>query len=258
MQQLAQLQAGFQRYLIDEHRKADSSFIVDDPIVGAKRRLNIYHDAYRLRIIEALASPYENLKKLLGHAAFNQTARGYLAAFPSTYPNLRWYGGQMADFLRTTLPQHPVAAEMATFEWALGLAFDAADAPIITLPDLAKIPPENWASLVFKFQPGLQLLSLNTNAVAVWKALSADETPPAAQQVAPLTWLIWRQDLNANFRSLDEAEAVALKQAQAGASFGAVCESCYQAVGDDATMQAAQYLAGWLEAGLITAIETAD
>ena len=40
----------------------------------------------------------------------------------------------------TTQPQHPIAAEMAAFEWALSLAFDAEDASILSLQDLAEIP----------------------------------------------------------------------------------------------------------------------
>ncbi|NOS97643.1 MAG: DUF2063 domain-containing protein, partial [Methylotenera sp.] len=138
MSHLAQLQADFQAYLLDDAQ--NSSFIkavVDDKKVGASKRLSIYHDAYRLRIIEALATAYPKLNALLGDVLFDNIAREYISAYPSTYRNLRWYGSQMREHLLTTLPQHPIAAEMADFEWTLSLAFDAEDVPELTLQDLA-------------------------------------------------------------------------------------------------------------------------
>lgn len=259
MRQLAQLQQHFQRYLMDDSQAVDShaldnNWIVDDTKVGATKRLGIYHNAYRMRIIEALASPYGGLKKLLGPVQFQAIALGYLNRYPSTYPNLRWYGSKMADYLQTVLPHNLVATEMATFEWALAAAFDAPDVTVVTLQDLAEIPPAQWGELTFVFQPGLQLLALQTNAVPTWKALNDDEAPPQPDHQQHLHWLIWRQQMDANFRSLDNTEATLLAQACDGLSFGALCEKLFETVGEDATLQAAQYLAGWLETEMIADI----
>ena len=86
MSQLAKLQADFQAYLLDDTQGA--SFIksfVDDKKVGAKKRLGIYHDAYRLRIIEALATAYPQLNALLGDVLFDNTAREYITAVSYTH-----------------------------------------------------------------------------------------------------------------------------------------------------------------------------
>ena len=250
MSQLAQLQADFQAYLLDDARKTAFKAIVDDKKIGATKRLKIYHDAYRLRILEALGNAYPMLQAYLGDELFENTARSYLTKTPSVYPNLRWYGAQMAEHLSQTLPKHPIAAELAQFEWSLSLAFDAEDTPIISLQDLAKIPPENWGDLRFKFQPSTQLLALNYNAVAVWQALNVEENPPKPLPQSD-DWLIWRQDLTSMFRLLEANEVQALKMALAGDSFGDICETLFATLGDDSVGQAAQYLAGWLEAGLI-------
>lgn len=250
MSQLAQLQADFQAYLLDDARKAAFKAIVDDKKVGATKRLKIYHDAYRLRIIDALANAYPMLQAYLGDELFENTARSYLTKTPSVYPNLRWYGAQMAQHLQNTLPKHPIAAELAQFEWTLSLAFDAEDTLVIGLQDLAQIPPEIWGDLRFKFQPSTQILALNYNAVAVWQALNVEETPPKPLQQS-VDWLIWRQDLTSKFRSLDNAELQSLQMAFAGDSFGDICETLFETLGDNSVSQAAQYLAGWLEAGLI-------
>ncbi len=255
MSQLAQLQSDFQAYLMDDVKGAAFKVhIVNDKKVGAKKRLGIYYDAYRLRIIEALANAYPILKALLGDEVFNRTARSYIEQYPSTYRNMRWVGDQMQTHLQKILPQHAVASEMAAFEWALSLAFDAEDVPSVTLQDLAVIPPEDWADLKFVFHPSLRMLHLQWNVLPIWRALNSEETPPKAAK-KNVTCLIWRMNLNSHYRSLDAAEHAALQSAIAGASFGALCEQLQENASEEkATIQAAQYLSGWLNDGLITKV----
>lgn len=258
--QLAKLQADFQAYLVDEQALAEFNnhgitiSIISDAKVGIKRRLGIYYDAYRLRIIEALANSYPKLKDLLGDDLFDATARSYINAYPSMVRNMRWVGDSMQTHLINTLPQHPIAAEMAAFEWALGLAFDAEDAPVLSLQDLAAIAPENWGDLHFKFHPAVQLLNPKYNVLLIWQALNIGETPPKATQINE-PCVVWREDLNAHYRSLEHAEYAAIESVILGTSFGELCESLQEnASEDEATMQAAQYLSSWLNGGLITAI----
>ncbi len=255
MSHLAQLQTDFQAYLYDDVKGASfKARIINDKKVGAKKRLGIYYDAYRLRIIEALSCVYPNLKKWLGDDLFNSTARTYIDVYPSTFRNMRWVGDKMPVHLTKTLRQHPIAAEMASFEWALGLAFDAEDTPILGLPDLAAIPPENWADLRFAFQPSIQLLPIKYNVLKVWQALDADEAPPKAVKIN-MPCIVWRQEWSSFFRSIDTAELSALKQMIAGASFSELCEQLQQGLSEEAaTMQAAQYLSGWLSEGLMTKV----
>jgi hypothetical protein len=252
--QLAKLQAGFQAYLLDDGK--GSSFIksiIDDKKVGAEKRLSIYHDAYRLRIIEALTNAYPQLKALLGDVLFNKIAREYISTYPSTFRNLRWYGGEMREHLLTTLAQHPVAAEMAEFEWTLSLAFDAENVPELGLQDIATIPPESWSNLSFKFQPAINTMRTRWNAIAMWQALEADETPPKPLQASTYqSWLIWRKSFNSQFRLIAEMEVIALNMAMMGATFGEICASLELEMAPEKAMTtAAQYLASWLDNGLI-------
>ena len=252
---LIQLQNDFQAYLLDSNKGAAfTKKIVNDKKVGVKKRLGIYADGYRLRIIEALASGYPVLKAWLGDDLFDKTARNYIDAYPSTYRNMRWVGDVMCEHLTKTLPKHPIAAEIAQFEWALGLAFDAEDALVLSLQDLAAIAPEKWGDLRFKFHPAVQLLSPKYNVLLVWQALNSDETPPKATQINE-PCMVWRKDLNSHYRSLAPAEYAAIQSVISGTSFGELCESLQEhASEDEATMQAAQYLSGWLNGGLITAM----
>jgi hypothetical protein len=261
MSHLAEVQANFQAYLLG-HKQGDAFIkqIVDDKKVGAKLRLGIYYDAYRLRIIEVLSNVYPNLKQLLGDDLFEQSARAYIDVYPSTYRNMRWVGDKMALHLNNTLPQHPIAAEMATFEWALGLAFDAEDAPVLQLQDLAIIPPEQWADLKFNFHPSMRLLWFNYNVVEVWQALDNEDAPPAVME-AGSHCLVWRHMSNSYFRLIDNAEWHALQFMCGGGSFAGMCEQLTQECEDQegaelaAMNQAAQYMSIWLSQELISAFD---
>lgn len=255
MSHLAKLQADFQSYLLGNNDDdALTKHIVNDEIVGASKRLGIYYDAYRLRIIETLQTHYPKLHALLGDDLFENVARLYIDAFPSTHRNMRWVGNQMSLHVRNTLAQHPIAAEMASFEWALGLAFDAANQPTLTLNDLANIPFESWGEITFAFHPSVQLLNIQWNVVSIWQALDAETTPPAPIQTNT-PCLIWRADLNSHYRSIDKDEYQAIQQVMNGTSFGGLCEQLQLGHNEEeATQQAANYLAAWINADILLSI----
>lgn len=253
MSKLAQLQADFQAGILHADNAVFKTRVIDDEKIGAEKRLSIYADAYRLRIIEALSTTYPKLHLLLGDDFFDATARQYIDQHPSEYRNMRWVGDNMYEHLKRVLPEHPIAAELASFEWALGLAFDAADSAVVTVSDLATIPPETWGDLNFTLHPAVQLLDLHWNVVPLWQALDQEETPPKPlQNNEPC--LVWRSDLNSHYRSIASQEFDAIQHIKAGANFGVLCEHLFETMGNAATQQAAQYLSGWLEAGIISQI----
>jgi hypothetical protein len=255
MTQLAQLQADFQASILSEDHAMFKTRVIDDTKVGAEKRLSIYADAYRLRIIEALSTAYPKLHVLLGDDLFDTTARQYIDQYPSQYRNMRWVGDCMGEHLVCVLPQHPIASELAHFEWALGLAFDAEDAPTLTLQNLAEIPPETWGALSFVLHPSVQLLAMQWNVIPIWQALDAEATPPApAENNTPC--LVWRSDLNSHYRSLDAQEFEALQQIKDGTTFADLCECLFETLGESATQKAAEYLASWLQAGIVSQIKT--
>jgi hypothetical protein len=249
---LVDLQDAFQSYLLNEtDGAAIHQRVVDDARVGARQRLRIYHDAYRLRLIEALSEAYPNLGKLLGDDLFDRLAGSYIAAHPSVYRNLRWYGGDLADHLAGELPQHPIACELARFEWTLALAFDSKDSAILDNEALAAMPAEEWSGLQFVLHPSVHLLEFKLNTPAVWKSLDQDEAPPAIGQT-PASWLIWRKEFSPHFRSLEAYERASLAFIQKGASFADICEALAQdASDDDAIAMAARYLSTWLNDGVL-------
>jgi len=214
--------------------------------------LAIYHRAYRLRISEALSKAYDKTHAYLGDDMFAELSLGYIAQHPSQYANMRWVGDRFAAYLTQALQEHPLVAELAAFEWALSIAFDAEDATPLTAQDLAAVTEEQWECIGFALHPSLQLLTMQTNAVASWLALDQQQTPPMPlSQETAVDWLIWRKELQPHFRSLDADEARALRGLLQGQSFSMLCEQIADSSEDEAIMTR---IAGWLQTWLVEGI----
>jgi hypothetical protein len=253
------LQDAFQAYVL--HGAAQiRERVAPGRLDNAGRRLRIYYDAYRLRLIEALASDYETLQAALGEDAFRAAALAYVEANSSQWRNVRWYGARLPDFLRDTAPwsDRIWLSDIARFEWTLTLAFDAADAPSLTFAELAALPPEAWSALALRLHPSVHLLRLSSNAPAMRKAVDAGAALPAIEaHDSPVDWLIWRHGLSVSFRSLSAAEHCALAAAQRGDNFPAICEGiCALVPADEAPALAAGWLRAWVDDGLISAVST--
>lgn len=255
---LNDVQQAFQGFILGQQStQAMAPLIAQRPGLGIDERLSIYHNAYRVRLREALAESYDKTHAYLGDALFEQAASHYIAAHPSSTPNLRWYGAQFPALLAQIFPDHPLLTELAAFEWTLGLAFDAPDQHELVLGDLASIAPGAWEDIGFACQDSVQSLSLHSNCVAVWLALGEEQTPPEAMWLeTPQHWLVWRKNLQAHFRSINAAELQALRELQSGQSFAAVCASIAEQH-PDATSQIAQWLRSWAGDGVLQALPAA-
>jgi hypothetical protein len=257
MSNLPAVESGFQDYVLG----AESGIAAE--ISGAsdefrQTRLDIYRDAYRLRLIEVLASDFSALKSLAGEEWFEAAATGYLGDHPSTFRNVRWFGAAFPAYLRA-LPGHAmqsVFADLAQFEWTLGLAFDASDQDATRFADVAAVEPQAWPDLRFAAHASLHMLDLGTNAVAIWKAIHDGQSHGIPESVSEnVTWAIWRKQLSPYFRSLDADEAWALGAMREGASFGEICAGlCDWVAEDDAAPRAAHLLRGWVDEGWIAGL----
>lgn len=255
----AELQAAFQRAVM----AGDDSvlgLIPDGAREGKEILLGVYRNAYVGRLVEVMQNDHEMVRTYLGDGAFNEMAQAYIAAHPSDQPNARWFSRHLPDFLKRTKPfsDRPHLSELALLEKTLADAFDALDAPVVTIAELAAIPPESWGDLCFATHPSAARLDFHTNAVAIWLALKEEATPP---EYAPLedeeNLLVWRGESSPMFRTLGAEEAMMWDEAAKGVRFAVLCELL--ATYDDpenAATRAAQYLAGWLQSGAVTKAST--
>ena len=256
MNSLARLQRDFQRYV---YRRTPRFLARVAQSVDRRGRAEIYWRAYRARLVEALEENYPGLRALAGKRLFARLASAFVESHPSRHANLRWYGGELPAFLRRHRAgrNRPWLAEVAAFDWALGLAFDAADAAAVSAKDLAAIAPERWAALRFAAHPSLQRLDLRYNVGAIRKAADAGKSAPKPRRSERrVAWIIWRQGLATYFRSLEPPQARALDAVRAGKTFGQVCKTLSSDLPrTDAPRAAAGYLRAWIGDGLISAVQ---
>ena len=251
---LRELQQDMQSYLLGEESGVTAA-IVDAPPLPAADRLAIYRNAYLVRLIDALNETYPVLHGLLGDEAWIELGQAYVAAHPSVFRSIRWYGRELADFMAGGAPycNAPILAEVALLEWTLTEVFDAKDAPSLQRADLSAVEPTAWGSLRFQFHPSLRRLTFSWNTAAVWKAMSIDETPPSPEHSdAPVRWLLWRQNLQNYFRSMNAVESAALETALCGSDFTQICDGLSALLPqNEIPAAAASVLGAWADSGII-------
>lgn len=261
MSHLNAVQQALQHYVLGGAHQVHT-LVVPGPRDNAERRLAIYYNAYRQRLVETLSTDFEALAATLGHEPFRAACEAYIETTPSQFRNIRWYGGGLPDFLASTQPwqQHPELAEIARFEWTLTLAFDAPEAAALTFDDLAAIPPDAWSTLQLQLHPSLHTLALRSNAPALRTALDAEARLPSIQRHAdPVEWAVWRKAGVPHFRALRSEEAWAIAAVRRGERFAALCEGLLQfTTAERAPDLAAGLLRSWVDNELIVATNGPD
>ena len=253
----AALQVQLQEYVLaGDHSILPA--IANGPRLEATGRLDIYATGYRLRLIEVLDADYPALRALAGDDLFEQLASAYVKEHTSTFPNARWFGVHLPSFLATdpAFDSQPVLAEMAAFEWAMSLAFDSADDPVLAIADLVSVPSEAWSTLRFRVHSSLRRLELSWNVAAFWHAVTREEDVPEPELLPNVaTWIVWRRGLTTYFRSLDIGEAAALNTICTDGSFADLCEAlCDWHEPDEVPACAMMLLKRWMDEGLISGL----
>ncbi|MBM4362672.1 MAG: putative DNA-binding domain-containing protein, partial [Deltaproteobacteria bacterium] len=149
--------------------------LIPSPRLAPVERLEIYREQFWLRHTGALSTDFPALRALLGRAAWESLSEEYLLRHPPRTPSLRDLGLHLPAHVASAadLPEGPVAAALATLEWAIVEAFDAADAPALDAAHLAAIPAEDWPGLRVRIAPAVRLLVLERPVAALREALLA-------------------------------------------------------------------------------------
>lgn len=254
--ELANLQRAFAARMLNGD-DAIMTIIKDSSLERRDVLMGVYEHAYGARLAEVLEGDYEKLHAAIGPEMFLAVAADYVSAHPSRHPNARYFGAGMPEFLLTTKPwsETPWHGELAALEWAMGEVFLAEDAPHLAMEAMAALHPTDWPNLTFTIAADIRRIETQHGGPEAWLALQEDVDPaPAAAEAAGTaqTWLIWRDEYQANFRAMDPAEAWALAEVGTGANFAQLCEGLMEWVpAEDAAGHAAGYLRGWIESNVL-------
>lgn len=251
MTSLKDQQRAFQAYILKDNKAVHSD--IKKPTTDCPhQRLQIYHRGYRIRLIEALFDDFPKCAKLLGEQAFEALCLEYIKQNHSTSFSIRWYGQHFAEFIISQkTPQAAIICEMVQLEWALHLALDAKDAPLLTKEALRALPPELWASLQFKFHPSVHHLSFAYPIPSLWKRIhdghrfSLEETKPNTQDQQ---FLVWRKGLNTRFQSMSDIQIMLYHCIFNTMNFADICEQlCSTYPQDQVPTILVQHVQLWIE-----------
>ncbi len=208
---LAELQNDFQRALFDTECKGADWISESARGLSARDRLDIYYNAYRLRLVDVLLDTFEHTAIYLGDDWFNQLAADYVQSHPSTYKNIGLYGKGFPEFLAERLADDREVSELALMDWTLRRAFDGADSAVMTLDDLQQLASDESTTIHLKAVPTLTVCTQHFNTLEIWQAINQEQTPPVVERLPePVDIVIWRKGHSPHFRSLSKIESAAI------------------------------------------------
>lgn len=229
----------------------------------ARVGINVYADAYYLRICEAVRDTYPSLKYVLGEGILDQVVRAYLAKHPSREVSIKYAGRALPGYLRdATLPAacrapNAVLADVAALEWAREDVFDREAGPApLSASVLAEIREAEWPEVRFEFTPVMELVEAEHAVHTVLAAVAADE-PPELPRAARTSYLVYREDDEVRHRELPAQEAAVLRALVDGATFFAACEAAAKTSGsslEKVVPETVTRLGDWFGLGLVTGL----
>lgn len=221
---LHELQAAFAAAIVEGEAPALAPWIATRGIDPAAR-LRIYRHANLAIHVEALATGFPAVQRLLGEEAFDGLATRHAAWHSSTSGNLQRYGDDFARFLaaQPETAAYPWLSEVARLEWlrqesALAAADRTADAG--TLIDALSTITDP----ALRLQPHLRVCSSPAPVLDLWRLALGRE--PAVQPTARAQHvLLWRAGDQLSMCEVSAAQAAFTRALAAGQSLAAAWQA---------------------------------
>lgn len=180
--------------------------LLDSDNAPAGKRFNVYRNNVTVSLIEAIKDGFPATAKLVGDTNFSQIARQFVALHVPRSPLMFLYGDTFPVFLAGITPLAHLAwlPDVARLEWALRVAYHAADAAPIAPETLQSLTPQAFMAARFNFAPAVALLQSDYPVTQIRDyALGLGERPTGG----PETVMIARPDFDATATPLPKPEA---------------------------------------------------
>ncbi len=199
-----------------------------------------------------LAGAYPVIRALVGEEFFAAMAQPYNYAHPSKSGDLNEMGAAFPEFLAQFphVAQYPYFPDVARLEWAIHLAYYAAEAPDpLDAHQLATWSPEQIEAACFLLNPACRLFRSSWAVVDVWQAHQAEPVELPERLNAETYTLVCRPDWKPHVLSISPSAYAALSALAAGATFGAALDAAFQA---DESFDVMTNLRQWVEMKLLS------
>jgi hypothetical protein len=172
-------------------------------------RLQVYRNNTFSSLTAALKDSFPVVCQLVDERFFGYAAQEYVRTSPPRAPRLAEYGADFADFLAGFEPVRHLAylPDVARLEWAVNLAYHAADAPTLDPARIAAVPQERYPLLRFAPHPSVQLVASEFPVDRIWQAHQPGGDLETKIDVSSggCRLLIDRHDQDIRFLALDAA-----------------------------------------------------
>ena len=248
--------AAFSQALNDPER-ATPSLVAGPGGKASLKRYNVYRNNVTVSLVDALTAIYPAVQRITGVEFFRAMARFHVRATPPSSPLLFEYGREFPAFIeRYEYAQGmPWLADTARIERAWLDAYHAADAEPLSPEDLASVPSELMADVLFIRHPATRIVRSNFPAVAIFAANRGDGPVAPIVDAVPEDALITRPGLEVVVSSLPPGGAAFLTRLIAEETFG---EAAAATLEEAPSFDLAASIGGMIEAGVFTAIKLGE
>ncbi|GGK43025.1 HvfC/BufC N-terminal domain-containing protein [Salinarimonas ramus] len=217
------------------------------------RRFAVYRNNVVVSLVEALATRFPVIRRLVGEDFFQATARAFIAANPPRSPVLTVYGDAFPGFLAGFPPAAalPYLADVARLEAARTHAYHAADAEPLasdTLLEVCARDPGTWGLVP---HPALRVVASRHPILSIWRMNQPGATPGPLANPTGETALVARPALDVRVVLAEPGEGAFVIACAGGASFETAAEAALaDAPAFDPSRALARILAHGLAAGI--------
>ena len=217
--------------------------------LDAAGHMNVYAEAYVLRLAEILENDFPALRAALGEPTFQELARAYVAARPSSHYSLNVFGAALPEFLASgdapALRPKPFLVELARLERTLEEVFDAPENGVLDADALLAVPEDAWPEARLVPRPTLRLCAFE-HPVDAWYTAFREGDVRAFPPAQPSWLAVHRREFRIWRQRLTRERYVLLDAMVRGEPLGAALEACAALPGIDPAVLAAS-VGGWFQ-----------
>ncbi|WP_367718062.1 DNA-binding domain-containing protein [Nitratireductor sp. GISD-1A_MAKvit] len=175
---------------------------------AAQKRFNVYRNNVTHSLVTALTEIFPTVVQILGFENFRMIARDFVRAHPPRSRLVFEYGQEFDQFLAGYAPIRHLEylPDVARLERAWLDAYHAADHAPLAPTDLAALPPEALATLIFTPHPATRLVSSSYAVHTIFTAHRDGPMPKRIDAGAAEAVLVTRPALDVQVRKVDHGQ----------------------------------------------------
>lgn len=249
---LQQVQSAFMAFLHDPEAALPAGWDA-----AMRRGLEVHRNNYQSALLESMRDTYARTRRWVGESPFDAAAAHHLVCHPPSGWTLDDAGSGFPETLASLFTRDPEVSDLAGLEWAMHRVSIAEDASALDRERFrggtAHFGDDDWAAMRLQPIPGLEIITVQTDCVALWRSLAGDDRPLGPPRLeAPHAAIVWREGWRPVCCLAEAWQAQALHLAVAGVPFGELCQTLAGHHGsDNAPAEAGRLLGWWIDAGML-------